>query len=215
MPCGTALPPRGGVRCLGAARRLLSSAGPRHLQDGGDGACVVGGELGVDGIGRGQQDTGAGQVAGIGVVLFGEHGVVRQAQLLGAFDFGIPVRAFDQAAHQPDAVLAGHADDVLHQLQRPRLVGLQGQAKALPLRAFGGHAPGQGLEHGERQLQPVHLFRVDGEVDVGPRGLLAQAPDAGHQLVEHAGGLRVFVARMQGAELDGYAIIFGQCASCI
>ena len=84
------------------------------------------------------------------MVLVGEHRVVRQAELLGAFDLRVPVRAFDQAAHQAHLVFARQRGNVRHQLQRPALVGLQRQAQAAPLRVVLGHARYQHLQHFER-----------------------------------------------------------------
>ena len=185
----------------------LAAAARRHLQDGGNGGGIVGGELRVDGIRRVQQQPGAGQVGHIGVLLVREHRVAGQAQLLGAFDFGVPIGALDQAAHQAQLVFARRGRQVLDQLQRTGLVGLQGQAKAGPLRAMPGHTLQQGIQHLQRQFQPVHLLGVNGEVDVGAGRLLAQAPDARHQLGQHAPALRILVARMQGAELDGNAVV--------
>ena len=88
----------------------------------------MGGELRVDHVGGIQQGTGAGQVGHVGVRLVGEDRVVRQAQGLRAFDFGVPVRALDQAHHEAQAVLARQGDDEIHHVQRTRLVGLHGQA---------------------------------------------------------------------------------------
>ena len=57
-----------------------------------------------------------------------------------------------------------------------------------------------------------HLFRVNGQVDMGRRSRFAQRPDAGHQRVQHRLAVRVFVARVERAQLDGNTIVFGQCA---
>ena len=165
------------------------------------------GKLRVNGIGRGQQRLRAGQVRHVGVVLVGEHRVVRQAQLLRALDFRIPVGSLDQAAHQAQPVFAGEGDDVLNQFERAGLIGLHRQPKTLPLRVVLRHPGGKRFKHIERELQPVHFLGVNREVDVGPGRQLAQTPDARHQLGHHAFALRVFVARVKCAELDGYTII--------
>ena len=130
-----------------------------------------------------------------------------QAELLGAFDFGIPIRALDQAAHQAHAVLARHGHHGVYQLQSAALVGLQCQPQATPLRPVLRHTLQQGVKHFERQLQALDLFGVNRQVDVGARGLLAQAPHARQQLGHDARALAVFVAWVQGAELDADAII--------
>ena len=141
------------------------------------------------------------------MVLVGEHGVVRKAQLLRPLDLGIPVRTFDQAAHQAHAVLARQRRDVFDQLQRAGLVGLHGQSESTPLRMVLRHLGQQHLQHLQGELQAVHFLGVNGEVDVGPRCLLAQAPDPGHQLQQHTLALCLFIARVQGAELDADAVI--------
>ena len=166
------------------ALQLEGAAAARcHLQNGGNGGGVVGGELRVDGIWRIQQQAGTGQIGHIGVVLVGKDRVAGQAQLLGALDLGIPIGALDQTAHQPHPQAPRQRGQMFDQLQRTGLVRLQGQAKATPLRAMLRHALQQGIEHHQRQLQPVHLFGVNGQVDIGLCGLLAQAPDARHQLI--------------------------------
>ena len=177
-----------------------------HLQQRSHGTGVVRGELGVEGIGRIEHGASAGQVGDVGVVLVREDGVVGQAFFLRAFDLGVPIGALDESAHQADAVLARQRDHVLHQFQRARLVGLQGQAEALPAGGFGGDARHQRVGHVERQLQSVHLFGVQREVQVGGCRALAQRPHAGHQLRHHAFALGVFVAWVQRAELDRQAI---------
>lgn len=141
------------------------------------------------------------------MVLVREDRVVRQAELLGPLDLGVPVGALHEAAHQPQLVPARHRRDVRNQFERACLVGLQRQAEAAPLRPFGGHARGQRLEHVERQLEPVDLFGIDGEVEAGIGRQFAQLPHARHQLAHHALALRVLVARMQRAELDGDAVV--------
>ena len=137
----------------------------------------------------------------------GEHRVGRQAHFLGALDLGVPIGALDQAAHQAHPVLACQRGEVLNELQRAGLVGLQGQAKAGPLWEMLGHALDQSAKHLQRELEAVHLFGINRQVDIGAGRLLAQAPDARHQFIEHTRTLRVFVAGMQGAELDGNAVV--------
>ena len=130
-----------------ALQLKLAAALGTHLQNGGNGGSVVRGKLRVDGVGRGQERAGAGQIRHIGVVLVRKHRVVRQTQLLGAFDFSVPIRALDQAAHQAHFVFARHCGDVHYQLQGAGLVGLHGQAKAGPLRLLVRHQGHQGLKH--------------------------------------------------------------------
>ena len=105
------------------------------------------GKLRVNRVRRIQQRLGAGQIRHIGMVFVGKNRVVRQAHLLGALDFRVPVGTLDQAAHQAQLVFAANGDDVLDQVQRPCLVSLHGQTEALPLRAMRGHLGGQGFKH--------------------------------------------------------------------
>ena len=190
------------------ALQLKRAAAARaHLRNGRYRGCVVRGELGVDHIGRVQQGASAGQVRNIGMVLVREHRVMRQAQLLGAFDFGIPIRAFDQAAHQAHAMLARHGHHGMYQFQGAALVSLQSQAQAAPLRPVLRHALQQSIKHFERQLQALHLFSIYRQVDVGACGLLAQAPHPRQQLGHDARALAVFVARVQRAQFDADAVI--------
>ena len=177
------------------------------MKDGGDGGRVVRGKLRIDRVWRGQHRTGAGQIRHVGVVLVRENRVVRQAQLLRTLDLGIPVSALDQAAHQAQLVLARNVGDVRYQFKRTRLVGLQRQAKTGPLRVVLGHLGGQRLQHIQRQLQPVHLFSVNREVDIGPRRLLTQTPHARHQLGHDTGFLRIFKSGVQRTQLDGDTVI--------
>ena len=104
-----------------------------HLQEGCDGRSVVGRELGKNHIACRQKRTSTGQVRHVGVVLVGEYGVMRQPKFLGAFDLCIPIRAFDQAAHQAHVVGAPKLCHMVDQFQCPRLVGLHCQTQAAPL----------------------------------------------------------------------------------
>ena len=165
------------------------------------------GKLRVHGIRCIQQRLGTGQVCNVGVVLMRKHRVVRQAEFLRAFDLRIPIRAFDQATHQAQLVFAAKGDDVLNQIKRPRLVGLHGQTKALPGWVMFRHQRGQCLKHIKRQFQPVNFFSINRQVDIGLGCQLAQRPHSRHQLGHHSRALRVFITRVEGAQLDGYTII--------
>ena len=142
----------------------------------------------------------------------GENRVMRQAQLLRALDFCIPVSAFDEAAHELHVMLPGDAHHLLNQLNRPGLVGLQSQAKTAPLRVMGCNFFHDGFKDAEREFEALHFFRINGEVHMGLGGLLAKLPNARHQLLHHPLMLAPFVARMQGGELDGDAIAGLSCA---
>jgi hypothetical protein len=64
----------------------------------------------------------------------------------------------------------------------------------------------QDLEHVERELEPVALLGVDGEVEVGGRSEVDQPAHARHELGKHAQALRLLVAREQRRELDRDAV---------
>ena len=197
-------------RCRpGAGSRAVG----RHLQDRGDGAGIVGGELRKDRVAGLEQGPGTGQIRDVGVVLVGEHGIVRQAQLLRALDLGVPVSAFDQPAHEAQSQSSPQGSDVGDQLQRAGLVGLQRQPEALPLRMLAGDPLRQGFEHLQRQLEPVRFLGIDGEADVGAGRQLAQVPCARHQLGQDAVALAIFVARMQRAQLDRDAVVASRIAA--
>ena len=98
------------------------------------------------------------------------------------------------------------ARDFVDDFERARLVGLHGQAEATPLREFDGDARGECVQHVERELEAIALFRVDRQVDVGLRRGLDELPRARQQFREDALALRIFVAREQRAELDRDAV---------
>ena len=77
-----------------------------HLHNGRNSGCIMGGKLRKNSVGCGQQGAGACKVCYVGMVLVGKYRVVRQAHFLGAFNFGIPIRAFDEPAHQAQLVFA-------------------------------------------------------------------------------------------------------------
>jgi hypothetical protein len=62
----------------------------------------------------------------------------------------------------------------------------------------------------QRQLQPVALLGVDGQVDVGGGGQVDQRRHPWHQFGEHAVELAFLVARVQGAQLDRDAVALGR-----
>ena len=149
------------------------------------------------------------------MVFVGEHRVAGQAQLLGAFDLTVPVRPFDQPHHEAQATRRADGRHGIDHLQRAGLVGLDGQAKAGPARRGAQDVVGQRLEHQQRQLQPVALFGVDGQVQVGCSGNVDQGGDAWQQLGHHPVDLRFFITRMQRGQLDGQPITLRRALGCI
>jgi len=171
-----------------------------QLVDGGQGVGIVGGELGVDGLGRGQQAACAGQVGHIGVGLAGVNRVVAQAIELGTLDFAVPVGALDQAHHQAVAAAPGQVDHVVDHVRAAFLVGLDHEADAVPARQRGLEA--QALQQLQRQLQAVGFFGVDVQADVVATRLQRQLSQHGVQLGMHPVVLGPAVTRVQRRQLD-------------
>jgi hypothetical protein len=97
------------------ALELVQSAvrvDPRQRRDGGQRVRVVGRELRVDRIRRGEQLAGAGEIRDVGVALAREDRVVVEAVDLRALDLAVPVRAFDEPDHQPMPAAARELDQV-------------------------------------------------------------------------------------------------------
>jgi len=174
-----------------------------HLHNRGHGVGVVGGKLGVDGVGRGQQLACTGQVGGIGVGLAGVDRVAVESVQLGAFDFAVPVGAFDQPHHQPVAAAPGQVDQKINHGGATLLVSLHHEADALKPREIGFHA--QLVQQVERKLQPVGLLGVDVQADLVALGQSHQIEQDRVQLLHHPVVLRAAVARVQGRQLDGDA----------
>jgi hypothetical protein len=176
----------------------------RHAVHSGQGHGVVGGELAVQ-VRRGvQHDAGAHQIVQIGRRLGGVDRIVRTAGDLRALDLGVPIGALHQADHQAALGRAGQFGQASDHLGRALLIGLHGQAQALPLAQLG--FAGQPLEQLQRQGQAIGLFGVHAEVDVVAGGDDRQALDAGIQLRPHAILVHRLIARRQGRQLDRDAV---------
>ena len=163
---------------------------------------IVAGKLRID-ILRRKQLSRRRNIADIGGRLAGEHRIARQAQHLRALDLGIPIGAFDQPNHDAPVEPRRCLVEPVDQRQHPHAIGLHHHAEAGPARQFwrGQHS----LDDIERQVQPVGLFGVDIEPHIGARRDNGQFARHRHQFGHHPVALADFVARMQGAELDGNA----------
>ena len=154
---------------------------PCQRLDRADGIGVVGGKRGIDRVARRQHPRRAGQVGHIGRDLAGEHRVIAVPADLPQLDLAVPVGALDQPDHDPPAMPPRQLRHPVHQRHRALLVGLQRQAKPLPAareQAVVGH---QRLDDVQRQFQPLGLFGVDGEVDVGIARFRRQIAQHRHQ----------------------------------
>ena len=169
--------------------------------DRGDRMRVVGGELRVDQLGASLEHLlRAGQVGDVGIRLAREHRVAGQAELLGALDLGIPVGTLDQAhAPAPTGLARGLGQPVDHE-RRALLVGLHGQAEAVP--AVQRRVGEDLAEHVEREFEPVRFLGIDGHADALGLGHLRELEHARGQLGMHAGTIGHVVARMDRRQLD-------------
>ncbi len=105
-----------------------------HVQNGGDGMGVVGGELRIDPVGHAQQLLRMGDIADIGRILAGEHREIGQAQNLRPLHFRVPVGPLHQPHH--DAAVQPvrqRVKPVDHRACAPA-VGLHHHAEPVPAR---------------------------------------------------------------------------------
>jgi hypothetical protein len=159
----------------------------------------VGGELGVDHVGGGQQAGGAGQVAEVGVRLAGEHRVAGLAVHLGALDLAVPVGALHQAHHDAAAGQAGQLRQVVDDPRGALLVGLHHHAQAVPAgqRGLGGEP----LDEIEGEFQPLGLLGVDVEADPVVAGQPGQGQQTRVELGQHPLPLGPAVTRVERRQL--------------
>ena len=148
-----------------------------HAHHGRQGVGVVGGELGVEVRCRSDQGLGVDQVRQVGGGLGRIDRIVRTAGDLAALDLAVPVGALHEADHQAAAGLFRQRLQAGDHLAAALLIGLDGQAEALPFAQF--RLAAQLVEKLQRQGQAVGLFGVDREVDVVAGGDLGQAQGAG------------------------------------
>ncbi len=166
----------------------------RQIEDRRDRAAVVGRKRGADRLGGAQQACGAGHVGKIGRGLVREHGIVGHAELLGALDLAVPVRALDETDGKTLARVLRQRDKPVADRQRALLVGLDGKSE--------GEIPREGLVQIEGQLEALGFLRVDREDDVPAAGDLRELPQHGKKLRKYARALRLLEARVERRELD-------------
>jgi len=181
-----------------------------HLDDGGDGQRIVGGELRIDDIAQIEKLARAGEIGEIRGRLAGVYRIAFKATFLGALDLGVPIGALDQPHHHSPAMFAAEAGDMINHLRRAFLIGLDRQPETVPAgkRRIGERV----VDNVKRQFQPVHLLGVDGEVEIMRLGHLRQLDQIRHQLFEHLGAMGRQIARVQRRELDRNARTVRQLA---
>ncbi len=154
----------------------LDAGGVGQPAHGGQRMGVVRGELGVDEGGRVDQGLGADEVGKVGRRLGRMHRIVVAAHDLGTLDLGIPIGALDQAHHQAAAALLRQQRKGGDDLGAALLIGLDGEAEALPVAEF--RLVGQAVEHLQRQGEAIGFLGIEREIDIGLGGLDGQALDA-------------------------------------
>ncbi len=179
-----------------------------HLQDGGNGQGVVGGELRVEPRPAVEQRAGADEVGQVGGGLARIDRKAVEPALLRVLDLRVPVGALDEPHHHAEAALGGQRVDVLDHRERPLPVGLHREAEAVPAGEVG--LAGHRVDHVERQFQPLGLFRVDGEVEIVALRPHREVANDRHQLGEDALAVGRRVARVERRQLHRNARTVGQ-----
>ena len=171
-----------------------------HVQDRRRRMGIVRGELRVDAVRIPKEFPRAAQVGHVGRRLVGVDREARQPLDLGTLDLGIPVGPFHEADHDLAVKLGGQRVKPVDHGRRALAIGLHHHAEPVPSgkAVIAQHR----LDHVERDVEPVGLFRVDVEPHPGALGVPGQLQHARHKLVHHAGALHILVARMQCGELD-------------
>ena len=163
---------------------------------------VVGGEGRVNGIARGEQFPGAGEIGNIRRHLAREHRIIGKSANLGELDLRVPVSALDEPDHQLAPVCPRRLDHPIAQRRGAFLIGLDGDPEAAPAIGECFVVAEQRFKHVHLQLEPVGLLGIDGEADAGFPREPCQRRHARHQLGHHAIRLGYLVARMEGRQLD-------------
>jgi len=177
---------------------LEAAGAARILDDARHGKRVVGGELRKDARACREEPLYAGHVAEVGHGLARVHRIVGKPALLRALDLGVPVGALDQAHGHAAVARGGSLLDPVDRRQGALLIGLHGEAEAVPAgeRCVAKYRG----DDVEGELQPVGLFGVDGELQVVVAGKPRKLREPRHELRQHALARDCLVARMQCRE---------------
>src|SRR5690606_5426522 len=112
-----------------------------------------------------------------------EDGVTVESLLLATLDFGIPVRALDQAYRDAATALACHGAQEANHVRGPPLVCLHRQPQ--PVIAGEPAVSVHAGEHVERKLQPVCFFRVYRQRDTCTSGFEDKIDNPGHEFLQY------------------------------
>ena len=151
-------------------------------------------------VGR-EQLLRAGEIGNVGRNLACEYRVVGEAADLRSLDLGIPIGAFDQAAHDLATVRPSSLDDPVAQGRGAFLIALDRDPEAAPTVREQLVVGKQRFEHVDLELEPVRLFGVDCEMDVSLRSLECQLTNKRNDPLQSFLGTRIFEARMEGGQL--------------
>ena len=185
------------------------TVGP-HVQNGGDGMGIMGGELRIDPVRHVQQFARMGDIADISSLFAGKDGKGRQAQNLRALHLGVPIGALDQPHH--DLAVQFHRQPIQPVDHRPgaAAISLHHHPESVPtFQAFVGQ---HRLDHIQRQGQTVGLFGVDVETQTGGARQPCQRAHARHQFHHHPVTFGDLIARMQRREFHRYSGIAADIA---
>ena len=161
------------------------------------------GELREGRLGRRQQLLRARKITNIGVDLACEDRIPGLPVHLRTLDLGVPVRALDQADHQPVTAAPREIDQVVDHERAALLVALDDEADAVP--AGQSRVDDQRLQQIQRDIQPIAFFRVDADTDVVLPRQPQQALQPGQKFPHDPITLGADAARMQGGQLHGNA----------
>jgi hypothetical protein len=120
--------------------------------------------------------------------------------LLGAFDFAVPVGAFDQPHHQPPTAPPRKISQPLDEREGPFLISLHGETEPIPAGEIGGER--QCLEEIEREFEAIGFLGIDRQTDADPPRVAREVEQNGGHLGEHPIALRHLVARVQRRQFD-------------
>ena len=192
-------------RLAHAVQTLVFEVGARAGEDldGGKRVGVVGSKLRHDRFGLCKQSPRAGEIRRVGPGLARKDGIIGEPLFLRPLDLGVPIGPLHQAHGNAPVLAGGKITEPRDHGQRPFLIGLDRQPKAVPAPQRLGFA--HHLKNVEHDVEALGFLGVDGEGDIGVAGLPRQFHERRQKLVHHPFVLDPFIARMQCGKFDGNA----------